>query len=72
MTNGKTEKQLLESRGKHNSRNLSEEQLGVPPNNQGSFGTSLDCSSNSNSIDFFIPFFGLSQVIGYLKVMPAL
>lgn len=39
MTNGKTEKELLESRGKYSSRNLSEEHLRVTPNNQDSFGT---------------------------------
>lgn len=32
-------KQLLESRGKHSLRNLSEEQLRVTPKNQDSFGT---------------------------------
>lgn len=39
MNNGKTENQLLESRGKYSLKNLSEEHLGVIPNNQDNFGT---------------------------------
>lgn len=72
MTNGKTEKRLLASRGKHSTRNLCEEHLGVAPNNQDSFGTKNCRLFQQQPLNWsFIPFFILGQDIGYLKVMPA-